>query len=216
MSQLRDLNLIHFFDFYLAVTFVLSTASRIRQYSAVLALVRSFPSRWPRLLELVKQHRSLFLTWETIAPATLALALLLLQMLASRFLWPEAGRSPHGLTIQRLLDHPLALPFVILFGLGMLNVDVYFILVVGEVNRPDVEKYFDQAEFWLKSWTAPVVRTMTFGYVNPRKLVAVEVRTALVDASKSLNTNLWWVVLQTALRIGYGLSLWVTYAMTAA
>ena len=97
----------------------------------------------------------------------------------------------------------------------MLAVDVYFILVVGEVDRPQVEKYLDQAEFWLKSWAAPVVRTVTFGFVNPRKLVAVEVRTALIDASKVLNTNLWWVVLQTALRVGYGLSLWLTYALSA-
>ncbi len=213
MSHLGDLNLIHFFDFYLAATFLLSTASRIRQYGAVLALVRSFPSRWPRLLELVKQHRSLLLTWETLAPATLALGLLALQTLASRLLWPEAGQPPHGLTIERLLEHPIALPFVGFFGLGMVAVDVYFIVAVAEVNRAEVEKYFDQAEFWLKSWAAPVVRTMTLGYVNPRKLVAVEVRTALIDASKSLNTSLWWVVLQTGLRIAYGVSLWATYAI---
>jgi hypothetical protein len=214
MSRIGDLSLIHLFDFYLATTFLLSTASRVRQYSAVLALVRSFASRWPRLMELVKQHRGIFLTWQTLAPAVLALALLVIQTLASRLLWPEAGRPPNGLTVERLLRHPLAVPFVGLFGLGMLAVDVYFILVVGEVDRPQVEKYLDQAEFWLKSWAAPVVRTMTFGFVNPRKLVAVEVRTALIDASKVLNTNLWWVVLQTALRVGYGLSLWLTYALT--
>jgi len=214
MSRIWDLNLIHFFDFYLALTFLLSTANRVRQYSAVLALVRSFPSRWPRLMELVKQHRSVFLTWQTIAPAALALALLVVQTLASRLLWPEAGRPPNGLTVGRLVQHPLAVPFVGLLGVGMLAVDVYFILVVGEVNRPEIEKYLDQAEFWLKSWAAPVVRTITFGFVNPRQLVAVEVRTALIDASKMLNINLWWVVLQTALRVGYGLSVWVTYALT--
>src|SRR5262249_2576496 len=169
MSRISDLNLIHLFDFYLATTFLLSTASRIRQYSAILALVRSFPSRWPRLMELVKQHRSVFLTWQTIAPAALALALLVIQTLASRLLWPEAGRPPTGLTVDRLFQHPLALPFVGLFGLAMLAVDVYFIVVVGEVDRGQTEKYFDQAEFWLKSWAAPVVRTVTFGFINPRQ-----------------------------------------------
>jgi hypothetical protein len=214
MSRFWDLNLIHLFDFYLATTFLLSTAVRVRQYAAVLALVRSLPSRWPRLLALVKQYRSIFLTWPTVAPAALALALLVIQTLASRFLWPEAGRPPHGLTVARLVEHPPAIPFVALFGLAMLAVDTYFILVVGKVDRPEVEKYFDQAEFWLRSWTAPVVRTVTFGYVNPRRMVAVEVQAALVSASKMLNTNLWWVVLQAALRIGYGLSLWVTYALS--
>jgi hypothetical protein len=216
MGGLWDLNLIHFFDFYLATTFLLSTAARVRQYAAVLALVRSAPARWPRLLGLIKQHRSVLLTWETLAPAALALALLLLQMLASRLLWPDAGRPPSGLTLGRLAEHALAVPFVGLFGLGMLAVDVYFILVVAEVDRGAVEKYLDQAEFWLRSWTAPVVHAVTFGFINPRKMVAVEVQTALVGASKVLNANLWWIVLQTALRIGYGLSLWVTYAVTAA
>jgi hypothetical protein len=82
------------------------------------------------------------------------------------------------------------------------------------VDRGEVEKYFDQAEFWLRSWAAPVVRTVTFGFINPRRMVAVEVQTALVGASKVLNTNLWWIVLQTALRVGYGLSLWLTYVVT--
>jgi hypothetical protein len=214
MGAIGHLYLIPLFDFYLAAIFLLSTAVRVRQYSAVLTLVRSFPSRWPRLLELVKRHRSIFLTWETIAPAALALLLMLAQTMASRLLWPEAGQSPNGLTLARLAEHPLALVIVSLFGLAMLAVDVFFILVVGEIDRPAMEKYFDQAEFWLKSWAAPVVRTVTFGFVNPRKMVAVEVQTALVGASKMLNVTLWWVVLQAALRIGYGLSLWLTYAVT--
>jgi hypothetical protein len=209
MSGLRDLNLIHFFDFYLATTFLLSTAARVRQYAAVLALVRGFPSRWPKLLALMSQHRSIFLTWETLAPAALALALLTAQVLASRVFWEGAELTLGGLT-----EHPIAIPFVALFGLGMLAVDLYFILVVAQIDRPEVEKYLDQAEFWLKSWAAPVVRTVTFGRVNPRRMVAAEVQAALTSASKELNVTLWWVVLQTALRIAYGLSLWITYAVT--
>jgi hypothetical protein len=176
--------------------------------------VRSLPGRWPRTLALVRQHRGIFLTWETVAPAALALLLMAVQMLASYLLWPEAGVPPQGLTVGRLVDHPLALPFVALFGLGMLAVDTYFILVVGEVDRGEIEKYLDQAEFWLKSWAAPVVKAVTFGHVNPRKMVAAEVRTTLAGASKTLQVNLWWVVLQVALRIGYGVSLWLTYALT--
>jgi hypothetical protein len=210
-----DLNLIHLFDFYLAATFLLSTAGRVRQYRAVLSLVRGFPSRWPRLLELVKQHRSIFLTWSTLAPAVLALVLLTVQMAASRLIWPQAGRPPHGLTLGRLFEEPVMVPLVGLFGLGMLGVDVYFILVVGQVNQAEVEQYFDQAEYWLKSWAAPVVRTVTLGFLNPRKMVAREVETALVSASQMLNVTLWWTVLQTGLRIACGLSLWLTYALGA-
>ncbi len=214
MSGLWDLNLIRLFDFYLTTMFLLSTWVRVRQYAAILGVLRSLPARWPRLLALVKQHRGVLFTWETAAPAGLALLLMVAQMLASRLLWPQAGRPPEGLTLGRLFEHWPAVPFVAPFGLGMLAVDVYFLLVVSEVDRGEIEKYLDQAEFWLKSWAAPVVKTVTFGYVNPRQMVDAEVRSSLVSARKMLSVNLWWVVLQTALRIGYGLSLWLTYALT--
>src|SRR5437763_457131 len=48
---------------------------------------------------------------------------------------------------------------------------------------------------------------------HARPMVAVEVRAALVSASALLNTTLWWVSIQTGLRIAYGLSLWATYAL---
>ena len=76
-----------------------------------------------------------------------------------------------------------------------------------------MESYFDQAEFWLRSWTAPVVHVFTLGRINPRKLVAVEVRTYLVNASRMLNSTLWWVVVQAGLRVIFGLSLWIAYAL---
>ncbi len=213
VESMWDINLIHLFSFYLVAAFALSSAQRVRQYQAILSLVRAFPSRWPRLLDLVKQHRSLFLTWSTLAPGVLALGLWLIQTLASRLVWPEAGQPPYGLTLGRLFESPFAVPFVVVFGAAMAGVDVYFIAVIGKVDRREMETYFDQAEYWLKSWTAPVLRAVTFGLVNPRKMVAVEVRTSLVSASQLLNTALWWVVLQTGLRIAYGLSLWLTYAL---
>src|SRR5687767_13631795 len=95
MSWIWDLNLIRFFDFYLAVAFLASTWVRVGQYRAVLALVRSVPERWPRLFQLVKGHGNIFLTWSTVVPALLALVLMTIQMLASRLVWPEAGKPPY-------------------------------------------------------------------------------------------------------------------------
>ena len=42
-----------------------------------------------------------------------------------------------------------------------------------------------------------VVRFFTLGYVNPRQMVAAEVRGALVNASQVLNSSLWWMSVQT-------------------
>ena len=61
---------------------------------------------------------------------------------------------------------------------------------------------------------AHVVRVVTFGYVNPHKMVAEEVRKALLAVSDMLNYTLWWMNLQVGLRFGFGLSLWLTWALT--
>jgi hypothetical protein len=208
MSELLDLKLISFFNFYLALNFVIGTAIRFRQYRAIAGLVRSMPGRWPRLLQLLRQHGNIFLTWGTVLPLLLLLGLLLANTLASHLLWPQAY-----FTMSHLVGLWPALPVVLVCGLAMVGLDVYGHLSVAELDRAELEKYFDQAEYWLRSWTAPVVRVFTLGYINPRKMVAAEVRSALDSASRMLNNTLWWVVLQTGLRIGFGLSLWGTYAL---
>ena len=68
MTGFMDWNLIHFFNFYLAVAFLFSTTRRIKQYQAILGLVRAVPGRWPRLFELIKAHATVFLTWATVLP----------------------------------------------------------------------------------------------------------------------------------------------------
>ena len=92
----------------------------------------------------------------------------------------------------------------------MVGFDARTTLTVAEIERSQLEKYFDQAEFWLKSPAARVVHIFTFGYINPRQMVAVEVRSALVNTSKLLNTSLWWVATQAGLSL-FGLSLWGCY-----
>jgi hypothetical protein len=187
---------------------------RVQQYRGIVELVRKVPGRWPRLFDMVKQHRGIFLTWSTLLPAALALALLAIQVFASRRVWPEAGQPPLGLTLARLLDHLGATVGVGVCTLAMLAVDLYATVVVGELKPNELEGYFDQAEYWLSTWRAPVVRVLTLGYMNPRQMVRVEVRSSLVSVSQMLNSTLWWVSLQAGLRIACGLSLWLTYAWT--
>jgi hypothetical protein len=200
------LNLIHLFDFYLALAFLISTAVRVNQYRAILRLVRAVPARWPRLLALVREHISVFLTWATVLPCVLALALSVAHMLACRLLWPQAH-----LTVEQLGRLWPAVPVALAVGLAMLAVDGYATLTVGEFDHRMMQKYFDQAEYWLRSWTAPMVRVFTFGYVNPRRMVAVEVRKALIEASRLINSTMWWVTLQVGLRVAFGLTLWLTW-----
>jgi len=204
---MTSLNLIHLFDFYLAVLFLISTVLRVSQYRTIISIVRAVPSRWPRLFNLVKQHSMIFLTWASVLPAMLAFSLSAVHMLACRLVWPQAE-----LTFGELTKNWLAGTSVGILGIAMLAVDCLSAIRVSPVDRESMEKYFDQAEYWLRSWTAPVVHFVTLGYINPRKMVSVEVQKALIEASKLINTTFWWVSAQTGLRVAFGLALWVIYA----
>src|SRR5262245_11652646 len=120
MAGLGNLNLIHLLDFYLMLAFLVSTYLRFRQYQVIVGLAVAVPGRWPRLLQLVRQHRMIFLTWSTVLPGALALSLCLLNTLACRLVWPHAN-----LTVKQLDGLWLALPVIALLGATMLAVDVY-------------------------------------------------------------------------------------------
>lgn len=210
MSWLLDLRLIRFFGFYLAVMFLISTWVRLRQYGTIVRLVRSMPNRWPHLLVLVKQHVHIFLTWGTVLPLALLLVIFSANLLASKWLWPQADEF----TLAQLAQLYPLWPVVLVCGIAMLTFDIWGVSIVSAIDQEQLEKYFDQAEYWLRSWTAPVVRIFTLGRINPRQMVAVEVRSALVSSSRMLNNTLWWVVTQAGLRIAFGLSLWISYALT--
>src|SRR5262245_33728938 len=123
MSEFWNLSLIRFLDFYFMFVFLVGTARRIGQYHNIVKLAWSGPARWPLLLKLVSEHRTIFMTWATVAPALLALTLSVLQLIASRLVWPDAGRPPWGLTVGGLAGNWVALAFVVPLGLAMFTVD---------------------------------------------------------------------------------------------
>ena len=209
MSWLFDLSLIQLFLVYLTLAFLIGTALRVRDYRHALAMILRVPGRWPRLFKLVRQHYHILLTWRTVLPLLLSLSLILAHQLTSHYVWPEAAAE---LTVGRLLRLWPALLAVVPTGAFMIGLDLYVFAHVSPLDRPLLEKYFDQAEYWLKPWTAPVVRIFTFGYINPRQMVTKEVRSALEMASRLMSRTLWWVSVQTGSRLAFGLALWGTYA----
>src|SRR5262249_35214462 len=194
MAWLLELRLIRFFGFYLAVMFLFSTWVRLRQYGTIIRLVRSMPNRWPCLLALVKQHIHIFLTWGTVLPLVLLLSIFTANYLASQWLWPQADEF----TLGQLATLYSVWPMVLVLGAGMIAFDIWGVVSVSAIDQTELEKYFDQAEYWLRSWTAPVVRIFTLGRINPRQMVALEVRTALVSSGRMLNTTLCSLLPQPA------------------
>jgi hypothetical protein len=213
MSWLLALHVIRLFNFYLILVFLVTTYARLRDYVKVLDLVRRVPGRWPRLFQLVKQHWNIFLTGNSFLPLLSSGGLVLGHTVLTRLVWPYADDY---LTVERLVLHWPALLLVLPFTAAMIAFDVYGALSAEEIDTAMLAKYFDQAEFWLKAWTAPVVRVFTLGYVNPRQMVKAEVRIALTGASDLLNTTLWWMAWQAGVRIACGASLWVAYLLLPA
>ncbi|SRR6266404_7007003 len=204
---MATINLIHLFDFYLAAMFLFSLLRRFELYGTAVGIVVASPGRWPRLLRVMKEHRALFLTWTTFRPLTLALGLWAIQMIASRLIWPRADLSFNHLLDSWFIPLLLGLTFV-----PMIAVDAYFLIRVGQIDREESIKYFDMAESWLSSWKAPVLRALTFGIVDPRRMVSEEVRKALVSINELMNRNLYWMAVQIGLRVLFGLSLWFAWA----
>jgi len=206
MQPEQSQNLIRIFDFYLAMMFVISLVRRWGVYVNAVRILVAVRGRWPKLIARLRDHQSLILNWSFFRPAAIALVLMLLQLIASRLIWPQAALTRAQLDGDGWLIGVILIPMI-----PMLLVDLYFVVRVGKFDHGVTVKYFDQAENWL-GWKGPLVRTLTLGIVNPRRLVDEEVKKSLAEMQTTLTSSLWWVVAQTTLRLAFGLTLWTVWA----
>lgn len=208
LAWLDTVNLIAVFNGYLILGFLVSTGVNIRSYRAVLGLIFAFPNRWPKLMVLVKEHRTIFLGWPTLLVIGFSLALMLGNSLAIRLVWVQANVS-----FEELRGRWLSLVAILLSGCLMLFLDGKAIFSAGSFDRIALEEDLDQAESWLKSWMAPAVRLVTFGFVNPRKIVGVEVQKTLVAANWIMIGGMGRSSLRMGMQLAFGLSLWISWAV---
>jgi hypothetical protein len=203
----QPLNLIRLFDFYLTMMFLISFVRRWDVYSNAARILIAVRGRWPRLIQRLREHKSIILNWSFFRPAILAFFLALFQLIASRMIWPYAR-----LTASELLEEWWWLPIILVPLIPMLAVDTYFIVRVGRFDHDETMKYFDMAESWLR-WKGPLVRMATLGIVNPQTMVDVELKKSLTEYQTTLTASLWWVIAQTAFRLAFGLTLWTVWAV---
>ena len=208
LNSLSTLNLIDVFNYYLMLAVVVGTVIRIRNYRAILGVIFTFSHRWPKLLVLAKQHRIVFLRWPTLLPIGLTFALMLGNMLASHFIWSQAK-----VTFSDLRSHGLSLLAVTITGGLMLFLDGKAVFGFGRFDRAALELSLDKAEHWLQSWQAPVLRFVTLGLINPRKVVNAQVLDAITNASLAVNGQMWRWSLQIGMRATFSLALWMTWAI---
>lgn len=198
------INLIRVFDFYVTVMFLISLLRRWDVYLDAIKLLVGVRGRWPKLMGRLREHQSLLLNWSFFRPAILALALTVLQLVVSRVIYPQA------VVTFAILDAWWWYAAIFVTMVPMVAVDLYFIIRVAKFDRDAAEKQLDDAEGWLGG-KGRLVRIFTFGIVNPSKMVDTELKKGLETARASLNASLWWVSLQIALRMAFGLTLWTVW-----
>jgi hypothetical protein len=203
------INLIRVFDFYVTLMFLISLVRRWDVYVNAVRLLIAVRMRWPKLIQRLSEHRSLILNRAFFRPALLALGLTLTQLVASRVVFPLAVLTGEQLQAEWWWILLILVPLV-----PMVLVDVYFVVRVGKFDHDETVKYFDQAETWL-GWKGPLVRTLTLGLVNPRRMVDEEVKKSLTEYQSTLQASLWWVSVQIGLRLAFGLTLWSVWAIRA-
>jgi hypothetical protein len=202
----QPVNLIRVFDFYVTIMFIISFVRRWDVYWNAIRILVAVRGRWPKLIERLGEHKSLILNWSFFRPALLAVFVAAVQLIVSRVLFPQAVLTGPQLRQEWWLVAVILVPLV-----PMLAVDLYFIIRVGRFDHNETVKYFDQAESWL-GWKGPLVRALTLGIVNPRKMVDEEVKKSLAEMQTTLTSSLWWVIAQTGLRLTFGLTLWTLWA----
>ncbi|MBM3983087.1 MAG: hypothetical protein FJ304_23010 [Planctomycetes bacterium] len=201
------LNLIRVFDFYVTLMFVISLVRRWDVYLNAIRVLLVVRGRWPKLIARLSEHKSLILNWPFFRPALLALVLTVVQLVASRLLFPRATLTGEQLRAEWWWIAVILVPMV-----PMLAVDMYFVVCVAKFDRAETVKYLDQAEGWL-GWKGPLVRVLTLGVVNPHKMVDNEVKKNLTEYQSTLQASLWWVSVQIGLRLAFGLTLWGVWAI---
>jgi hypothetical protein len=203
------LNLIRLFDFYLAVMLVLGLYRRGGVYRDVFVLLWAFlkNGRWPRLLSRLNTHKGEVLHRGTLYPAAVAVLLMIVQFIISRVIFPQAN-----LTVKDLLDPWWHGTVMLAAFIPMAAVDLYFLIRVGRFDHTETVKYFDQAETWAGTRRARLVKFVTFGRVNPDRMVDEQVRDGLRQLGGTISWAMWWVSTQVTLRMIFGLTLWLTWA----
>ncbi len=199
-------NLLALYNLYLIVIFALGTAARYRVYGQVVSLVLALPQRWPKLSQLVLEHRWLFLNWRTLLPSVLTLVLTAVNSAVYYLLLPQATLTPRDLS-----GHVFLAGLLSVLAAVVVLLDGYALSVRGDIRTPELDKQLDRAEFWLSSRWANVVEWLTLRRIRPRQMVAEHLRNALEAVAQTVNWAMWYWAAQLLARGLLAVGLWFSW-----
>jgi len=199
-----DRNLIRLFDFYLALMMVIGLWRRWPIYLDMIHLSISTLRKRKRLLGRLGEHKHILVNRDVLLPLGLVLGVSIIQWVCSRIIWPAAS-----VTVAEAFSTWRWIPVTLLF-LPMVAVDVYFLVRVSRIDRGGAESYLDTAENWL-GWRSRAVRVLTFGILSPKKIVDGRVAAGLEQLGKTLSWAMWCTIIQSVLRVSFGLVIWAEW-----
>ncbi|MCS7015451.1 MAG: hypothetical protein NZM42_04935 [Gemmatales bacterium] len=198
------INLLALYNLYLIIIFAVGTGMRYRQYGQILTLILKFPQRWPKLGQLILEHRWILINWRMMIPTLLTLLFTLLHSLVVYWSLPNAVLTPRDLGGHlgwAALLLVLALPVLVLDGFSLY-------LSYGNWLPPGLDKQFDQAEYWLSAKWGLVIEWLTLKKVRPRQMVQEQLRSALHSIATTMNQAMWYWSAQLLARFLLALALW--------
>lgn len=204
--ELSAINFMAAYERYLILTFVLSLMLRFRQYQNNVRFAWAVPHYWPNVLEVIKKHSSIFVTWTTILPVAITFGILLSHTVCYRLIWSEAVVTPEGLR-----EHPVVATFLLPVSLWMIVLDVTTLFRASQMDFTEIERNLAKGEFALTSRALSALRFASFGLFNPRKLVENRVADSLHGVRLALLAQLRAWSFHTAVRISFGFLLWFGY-----
>lgn len=205
---MEEVHLFRALNAYLAIMFLAGLAQSLQFYFAVIGLIKMAAEKWPRLVRLVGQHSLILVTPGLLWPLAVSLVLMILQFMASVFIWPKSD----GLLLGQI--HGVYRAVLLPIGMAMVGWDLVRILKGNTLEPGALEPYLVLAEKALHPGTVALGKTLSFGQFNPVVLVSTEVKRHLSEIDQSLRASLWMTVTSLLLRGLFATTLWLSFAAT--
>jgi len=202
---MNQINLFRAMNAYLVVMFIVGLAQSMQFYLGFISLVKKAPNRWPRLVRLAGRHIFCLVTPGLIWPLSASLFLMVVQCVASIYIWPSADEFVLGQT--NIVFVSLLLPV----GIAMVGLDLFRILQGTTLDSKAVEPFLNLAEGALHPGTVVVGKAVSLGRFNPVAIVSIEVKKHLLIIDEALKYSLWLITSSLVLRGIFASILWLAF-----
>ncbi|QDT36086.1 hypothetical protein Pan189_04410 [Stratiformator vulcanicus] len=200
-------DLLSLYEYYLVLVLIVNVGLRLNYYRNCVAFAREFPDRWPRMLEIIKEHGVSAIDLSILVPVALAFAMALIHSICNHFVWGYAT-----LPISEVFGHPLC--GILIVGLAgvMLYNDWLVLRRTSTLDRAETDPVLNQGELASHPTIDWASRTFTFGRFSTRRMVEERVEETLTEHAAEMAERMKGWMFRSAIRLAFGLTCWMVWA----